>query len=201
MIFNSKNFKYSFLIFCFSVFFTNQLFCSNLTDLYHQEYYKNNQWEYLKKIFIDEPQTQKKNMAILRCALFVSIATMSGIIIGKHLSKDEIFIPYTLSLTIGFTILSFYNTKKMNDISSVDIDALIYFLANYSPTLRENELNTKFRLPTRLHARFDSLYNKWLKNDSLFQKKALKTLKSIKEKIMFHLNPVKYRKEKLGKVL
>lgn len=194
MIFNSKSFKFSILLFCLSAFFTNQLFCSKLKDLSYQEYYKEDPWKYLEKKFIDIPKIQKCNKAALRFLIFTILATTTGLVLGKYLNNNFLDV-YVFSCAIGLIILLIYNAQTINSICSIDINALKIFLSKYNPILKKDKLNTKYCLPKKLYPVFDSLYERWLiKGDLVLKKEGPAIINLIREKIIFQINPEKYNK-------
>ncbi|MCF7799570.1 hypothetical protein K9M16_01065 [Candidatus Babeliales bacterium] len=190
------NFKLFILVFCFSIFFTNQIFCTNSTNSFGlscQEYYKNNSWEYLEKAFIDEPRGKKLIVAVRNIFSYLGIGTITALVLNKYVKYDKALITYLVCFYFGFLGLIFYEAVKINGTIKIDIDALKKFLTKYNPVIKEGELNTKVFVPKEFGQIFDSLYETWQKEgDSCLNKEGAMALNLVKEKIMFHVNPAKY---------
>ncbi|MCF7799860.1 hypothetical protein K9M16_02595 [Candidatus Babeliales bacterium] len=207
MIFNSKKFKYSILVFCFSVFFVNQLFGYDPKTVYYTEH----KWEFLEKKFIDECKdtTQfsgfKKfcyfQLAALSIGSFLYPLIKDGCLEEITIVVNALFHPifqeksnsinrvtrYIFSLfiinTIAFLLFEFASNKP------TDIQTLKLFLQSY-PAI------SKDFLPKELHSTFDALHDLWLKEgDACLKKEGCEIINLIREKIKYQINPNKYNQK------
>jgi hypothetical protein len=206
MIFNSKKFKFSILLFCLSIFFINQLFCYDPKTVYYMEH----KWDFIEKKFIDESKDTTPFFSLKKFCRFqltaLSIESFLYPLIRDTslevliIALDALFHPifndkpnpinrftrYLIALfminTIAFLLYEFASNKP------TDIQTLKLLLQNY-PIAKDF-------LPKELHSTFDALHELWLKEgDVCLTKEGREIINLIREKIKYQINPNKYKQK------
>jgi len=202
------NFKKSFCLLLFVVFFSNNFAGSLQQRKNHdfkeiskaqQTFYKKHPWSFIEQEFINLPRknyykfsTPKKLLAGSIPIALLSILDLFGGL--ENMSSNEKFNIWVCTIFLGMSITAFLNFTSIDEQLLMVLDNLF---KNYDPDLNKDlKVNYKNFIPTEFHETFDAFYLMYVQDGIDSLKDSLDILYEIRDQVFYKIKKEKYKPKK-----